>query len=82
MIDKIHASLPIDAKLEPIRAELVGIVRRDWSGMLPQTRRAAESAIASLDAAIAAEREEAARKAIASQPIARPGPSSVVLKPC
>jgi hypothetical protein len=55
------AKVPIHAKIELPRNELSALKTERWSDMLPQTRKAIESAIASLDAALVGERNAAKR---------------------
>lgn len=58
----VDANVPIIAKVEPIRMELAALIETRWADMPAQTRRAFQSALASIDAGLVAQRQSTIRR--------------------
>jgi hypothetical protein len=68
MIDHMRtldAKVPVAAKIDPIRNELSALVKDRWGDMIPQARKGIQSALASLEAALDAQRADDKRRCIA-----------------
>lgn len=75
---EIDNRLPITSKLEPPLIDLRSLVKHRWSDMLPQTRKGIESAIASLEAALVAERDHARRHLVDHAARGEVGPKRIL----
>lgn len=61
-MNQIDGKIPLPAKLDPIRQDIASLLKSRRSDMLAQTRKALESALASLEAALQAEKIAAGAK--------------------
>jgi vacuolar-type H+-ATPase subunit E/Vma4 len=58
---KIDSKVPLHAKLEPIAVDIASLLKTRRTDMLRQSTKALESALASVEAALAAEKQAAHR---------------------